>query len=259
VTLLAMDAEADFLAHLGTIERLIGSIARRNAMASDEQEELDAWCKLKLIENDYGILRRFRGQSRFSTFLTVVLTNLFRDYRNAEWGRWRPSAQARRLGPLAVRLEVLLYRDGCTFSEAVQILQSTALAPPPWMLRQLADQLPVRTMVREVGERRLAGIAAAERADDGLRSDEDEAEHSAAEALLREALGTLDDESRVIYQLMFWEGCTVAEVARTLYIQQKRLYRRLERLNATLRKALEAKGLDAERVASLLLGGAGSW
>ena len=40
------------------------------------------------------------------------------DWRNARWGKWRPSAEARRQGALATHLERLMRRDGLTFEEA---------------------------------------------------------------------------------------------------------------------------------------------
>ncbi|MGH8186413.1 MAG: hypothetical protein ACREUC_07605, partial [Steroidobacteraceae bacterium] len=74
---------------------------------------------LKLIEHDYAVLRRFEGASSLRTYLTVVLHRVLLDQRNREWGRWRPSAAAYRNGPLAVRLERLVTRDGLTPAEAI--------------------------------------------------------------------------------------------------------------------------------------------
>jgi hypothetical protein len=54
---------------------------------------------LKLIENDYRILRSFEGLASLGTYLTTVIARLFLDFQIHEWGRWRPSAAATRLGP----------------------------------------------------------------------------------------------------------------------------------------------------------------
>jgi RNA polymerase sigma factor for flagellar operon FliA len=49
---------------------------------------------------------------------------------------------------------------------------------------------------------------------------------------------------------------SVAEIARTLAIPQKPLYRRLERLLEHLREQLEAEGISRERVSDFLDGAA---
>jgi RNA polymerase sigma factor for flagellar operon FliA len=51
---------------------------------------------------------------------------------------------------------------------------------------------------------------------------------------------------------------SVADIARTLRLDQKPLYRRLETIQATLRTALESRGVHRER-ASEILGGAITW
>src|SRR5215212_7376883 len=107
----ASNPEAMFLANLSLIDRIIAVTARRNALGGADAEDFGAWTKGRLVEGDYAILRKFNQRSSLATYLTVVITNLLRDYRNSRWGRWRPSAEARRCGPVAVRLEELLYRD----------------------------------------------------------------------------------------------------------------------------------------------------
>ena len=116
--------ESIFLANLALIDRLIALIARRHALSPSDAEEFGAWAREKIIDDDYAVIRKFGGRSSLSTYLTTVLVNLFRDYRNSRWGRWRPSAEAKRRGPIGIRLEELIYRDGHLVREAVQILQS---------------------------------------------------------------------------------------------------------------------------------------
>src|SRR5213075_836778 len=88
----------------------------------DEGEELGSYVKFKLIESNYGIIRKFEGRSAFSTYMTTVIQRMFFQYRMQMWGKWRPSTQARRLGDKGITLERLLTRDGFTYSEAVAVL-----------------------------------------------------------------------------------------------------------------------------------------
>src|SRR5262245_34415390 len=110
--------QRQFLNHLTLVDRTAGLLARRSGIHGDDVEDFKSWVRLRLVENDYEVLRRFRGEGTLHTYLTVVIALLARDYRYAHWGRWRPSAAARRLGPLAVRLETLVHRDGRTLSQA---------------------------------------------------------------------------------------------------------------------------------------------
>ena len=69
------------------------------------------------------MLRRFEGRSSLTTYITVVVQRLFLDRRNRLWGKWRPSAEARRLGPTAVLLERLVSRDGWSAEQALETLR----------------------------------------------------------------------------------------------------------------------------------------
>ena len=100
-----------FLKSLPLIEKLIAFASRRSRFGREDGEDFSSWVKVKLIENDYGVLRQFKGGCNLSTYLSVVVQRLAQDYRNHLWSKWRPSAEAIRLGPLAVRLEQLLVRD----------------------------------------------------------------------------------------------------------------------------------------------------
>ena len=91
-----MTPEELFLSKLQLIERIIASICRRHCFFGDDADEFDAWVKLKLIDHDYAVLRKFRGKSLLKTYLTTVVANLFRDHLIRKHGKWRPSTMARR-------------------------------------------------------------------------------------------------------------------------------------------------------------------
>jgi hypothetical protein len=55
----------------------------------------------------------------------------------------------------------------------------------------------------------------------------------------------LDAQDRLILALRFEDGRTVVEIAGMLRLDQKGLYRRLERLMKDLRVALTTRGIDA--------------
>lgn len=59
------------------------------------------------------------------TYLTVVIERLCIDHLRGEWGGWRPSALARRLGPAAVLLETLVYHERLALDAAIATLRLT--------------------------------------------------------------------------------------------------------------------------------------
>jgi hypothetical protein len=92
-----IDAEEVFLTNLCLIDKAIGYVCHRNRAGRDEEEEFGSYVKFKLIESNYAIIRKFEGRSAFSTYMTTVIQRMFFQYRVQMWGKWRPSAHARRL------------------------------------------------------------------------------------------------------------------------------------------------------------------
>jgi DNA-directed RNA polymerase specialized sigma24 family protein len=84
--------------HFDLICQKLHHLSRHSGLPEHESDELRSWALFKLVEDDYRILTSWQGRSSFPTYLNVVLVNLMRDYRTHVWGKWRPSAAARRLG-----------------------------------------------------------------------------------------------------------------------------------------------------------------
>jgi RNA polymerase sigma factor for flagellar operon FliA len=226
------------------------ALARRHRLDAGDGEEFAAWATAQLVEDDYAILRKFGGRSSVETYLTVVVRNLFRDYRNTQWGRWRPSAESRRLGPLAIRLEELLVRDGRPLREVVQFICARDASLTERQIIELTTRLPRRLPRQEI--ELDAGEGEELRAD--LRAGEPEVGDAArrvAEAL-RAAVTTLPDEDGLILRMHFGDGHTIAAIARALRLDQKALYRRIDALRGHLRAALESRGVDRAMVLEAL-------
>ena len=225
-----LELEALLIDHLGWIEKASAAMCRRSGMTPRDAEEFASWARLRLIEDNYSILRKFRNESKFSTYLTVVLAMLFRDYRVHHWGRWRPSAAAQRLGDVAVTLEMLVYRDGVRLDQAVNILRVNAgVELTERQLRAIFSRLPRRSPVRptETGPDVLDATESTQHADDDLAAGEAAEEKAAIDLAVSAALHALRPEDQLILRLRFWEGLGVAEIARLLDLPQKPLYRRV--------------------------------
>jgi RNA polymerase sigma factor (sigma-70 family) len=246
-TVQTADTSAFLEANLPLVNAVIGDVARRHRVRGDALDEFRSLAFLKLVEHDYAVLRRFEGASTLRTYLNVVLQRVLLDYRNREWGRWRPSAAAIRLGPVAVRLERLVTRDGLTPAEA---LDSTGPSADVSRCIDFVNRLHLRSSVRR--SRTILGEEAIpERADPGAGPDSiiDEREQAvradAVRRAVRDALRSLPTRDDLLVTLRYRDGLSLTEAARVLDLDPKPLYRRLERILRSLREALCTDELKA--------------
>src|SRR6185295_9281912 len=177
-----------------------------------------------LIQGDYEVLRRFQQRSSFQTYLTVVVQRLFLNYRNRLWGRWRPSAEACRLGPIAVQLERLIVRDGWSFEEAQEQLRTNHRVQHTCEgLAQLWAQLsPAGAARRFVPEAAAADVASDAPGPDAnvLRAERNFIENRVRLALDR-ARRSLTAEERLLLKMRIDDGFMISEIAATLHLKQK--------------------------------------
>ncbi|HEY9226388.1 MAG TPA: sigma-70 family RNA polymerase sigma factor [Gemmatimonadaceae bacterium] len=241
-----MDAEELYRQHLPSIGQIAISICRRYGVDQHDAEDFASDIRLKLCDNDFAIIRKFQGRSSFITYITTVITRSFLDHRRRVWGKWRPSSQAKRLGTVAMLLETLVHRDGHSFESACQILeQKHGAAVDRRAMRAMLVKLPVRAPRRVAGDESLAAVPSNSGADDSVLSYDRDQQLAAAEEALRTALARLPDEDRAIIRMFYYEGLSVADIARGLHLDQKRLYPHIKRLLASLRQTLKSLQVSA--------------
>lgn len=242
-----------FLAHRPHIDKVVTHLCRRHHFRKEECEDFRSHVHLKLIEDDYAVLRKFQGRSSLKTYLTTVIQNLMLDYQNHLWGKWRPSAEAQRLGPAAVLLERFLVRDGYSFDEAVQEMQINRKVEMTWQdLAKIVARLPNRSTRRVDGEEELRDLPdPGEGADARVADEERQARKCKALEILKEARQALPEEDRLILRMLLDDRFTVAEISRTLHLDQKQLYRRIQKIYKELREELERRGIKKEDIDDL--------
>jgi RNA polymerase sigma factor for flagellar operon FliA len=243
-----------YLAHEELIDRAIGFTCRRHHLYAADAQDFGSVARLHLLENDYAVLRAFQGRSSLQTYLVTVLTRLFLDWRNARWGKWRPSAEAKRMGPLAVRLETLVSRDGLSVDEAHETLRTNlGVAESRDVLASMAARFPRRSRRAFVSDDGLECQPAPNvRTDGPLLQQEAAGAASAATRVLTETIGRLSAQDRLLLRMRFEDDFAVADIARTLSLEAKPLYRRFATLLSDLRQSLEAAGVTAATAASVL-------
>jgi RNA polymerase sigma factor (sigma-70 family) len=253
--------EADFLAALPIIDDVVGHVCRRHRLSGSEAEEFQSEVRLHFIERNYEALRRFEGRASLTTYINVVVQHLFFDNRNRVWGRWRPSTDARRLGPDGILLERLVTRDGYTLDQAVQTLRVNHGVELTEPLHALAEKLTERAPARRLVPEEDAGemVSAAPGADANvLRAEQDFLAKRVKSALDR-ARQALAPREQLILKMRFDDRIPVADIARALHLDQRRLYRTIEQLLATIRTRLLADGISARDVTALLSDDAVQW
>jgi RNA polymerase sigma factor (sigma-70 family) len=241
-----------FLAHLPHIERVATHFCRRHGFSREETEDFVSKVKEKLFEDGYAIIRKFQGKSSFKTFLTVVISNLFKDHLDHLWGKWRPSAEAVRLGGLAIQLEKL-HRDGFTLAESCEILVTNHhVEATRQELEDLASKLPHRNPSRRMeSEEALENRPTEELApDERVDAREKGARRQEVLKFLRDALKRLPAEDALFAQMS--GEFKISEIARRLRLDQKPLYRRRETILKALRQDLESHGVRPEEIGGLL-------
>jgi RNA polymerase sigma factor (sigma-70 family) len=248
-----LDARTLLEENLGLIDRVIGFTARRQRLDESEAEEFASTVKLKLVENDYAIVRKFQGRSKFATFMTIVVKNMLYDYRIHYWGKWHASAEAKRLGDLAVALERLLLRDGRTIDDALPLLRAKYPEITRQSLQALADRLPERPARRRMVDLSEAETVTVEpETEEQVLMAEREQTCKRLSSVMRDAIAKMPEEDRLFLKLRFECTFKVADIARSMQIEQKLLYRRMDKILLDLRAELERAGIDPSNAADLI-------
>ncbi len=246
-----------FLANLPVIDAVIGQVCRRQRLTAAEADDFASEVHLHFIERNYEPLRRFEGRSTLRTFLIVVIQRLCLDFRNRAWGRWRPSIEAKRLGSIAILIERLMVRDGRSLQEVVETLRTNhgveMDAALEALCAKLARRAPSRQFVTEVEAANVP--SGAPLAEDNVLRGEQEFLAKRVQAALDRVRQTLPPEDGLILKMRFEDAVPIVKIAGALHLNQKRLYRRLEILLATLRKGLEAEGISRDEVTALFAEG----
>ena len=242
-----LDPETLLLEHLPQIEQMAISLGRRRGLDPGAIEEFVAEVKLHLVADDYAAIRGFQGRSAFLTYISAVISRLFVDLLRRDIGKWHASAVAERLGPVAVELEQLRYRDGRTLEEASSELSRKYPELSRTEIEALDAQLPPRTRRRTVG---LDAVA------DAIVGDTDSVARAQMAGKISNALCAhiprLSHEDQLLFRLRFGAEMSVPRMARSLHMDQQVLYRRLHKILGSLKDELERAGIRADDAEELI-------
>lgn len=243
-----VDPKEFLVENLALIQDVVSSIGWRKGMNAAEIEEFAAEVRLRLIDNDCAIVRRFNGRSSFKTYIAAVIVNIYLDERNRQWGKWHPSAEATKAGSLGVDLERLIVRDGKTVEEALVELAPTYPDVTTARLQELALRFPPRT------RRRIVSLEEARDVETGGHRRDPERNETAQRisTVVKAFIDALPENEQDLLKLRFASEMTVAQISRALHIDQQTLYRSFYKHFAGLRAVLEKAGVSAQDIESLI-------
>lgn len=249
-----MGPEELFRANLSVIDRAIARVCRSARLFGPDAEDFASSARLQLMENGYAALRKFEGRCSLATYLTIVIQRMLMLDRMRTWGRWNASTAAQKHGNVGIRAEQLICRDGRTIDEALPILRDLDPMLTRARLEEIVAQLPERKpRLRAVDAKEVEEeLPARESSETRVVERDVQTQSERATGAIRGAMAEMTLEDSTIVRLHFHAGMTLAEIARALAIPQRPLYRRLERILATLRDALSRAGLDGGSVADLI-------
>lgn len=247
-----MFLEKMFLDNLSLIEDLVAFVCRRSHFSPEDAEDFHQEVFLKLVENDYRVMRERVGSS-LRGYLKVVILRAGQDFRNRIWGKFRERTEAKRLGETAITLERLMVLDGLTFEEAKKTLRTNAklelsdeefdairVRLPPKLRRQF---LPVEHLF-SVPTPALNPEEALEKKGAALKRKE-------ILERLSQAAEELPEDQYLLLRLHFGEGLKISEIAGIRGVLAKPLYVEKARALTALKERLEREGLhrlDLEEV-----------
>ena len=228
---------------LTTLNKVVQEVARHRRLSAEDAQEFGQAVHVRMLERHYDIFDRFAGRSSLKTYLSVVVHRLLLDWRRHEFGKWRPSSAAKRLGAQAIRLDRLMHLDGYTTDEAIGIVQLAGKTDSTSQLASLAARLPAHP------PRRLIPYTMQQEScvpfDDPIdHAERQRAEQRVRSALMR-ALGQLSAEDQQLLDDRYHRQRTVSDIARATLQNHKVLYRRYERILRSLRASIEKDTVEA--------------
>jgi DNA-directed RNA polymerase specialized sigma24 family protein len=235
-----------------TVEELVARSQIRLRAEPEEADTVESRVKEKLFKNDCEIVRRFRHESSFRSYLNIIVQRTFADLQVERFGKWHYSAVARSLGSLAMDLERMIYREGYAPIEAIAALLTSHPETSQAKLESLLAMLPVK-------QRRAVRVTVEDVAEMLPAIDPDILMITGARFRLSEKVATvigqfiagLEDIDRLLLQLLFESDLQISRIAVILQREQKALYRRRDELFNKLRKELKKAGIERQDAADL--------
>jgi len=235
-----------------TVEDLVARSAARFRFDVEEADTVESRVKEKLFKNDCEIVRNFRHESSFRSYLNIIIQRTFANLQTERSGKWHYSAVAERGGPVAKEFERMIHREGFSPSEAVAALLTFHPEVSRAYLETLQGSLPNRrSRTSKIPIEDAEAVLPLVDPDILLITGERFRLGERVADVIGTFLGGLKECDRLLLQLLFESTLKISTIARMLNKDQKALYRRRDQLFAELRRELHRVGIARADAASL--------
>ena len=233
--------------HLSVIDKAIMAACRRHDVLEDQAEEFASHTKLKLIENDYQLIRSFQGKSSFQTYLFTVINRIFIDWLRMIKGRWRPSEYAKRLGSMGIKLEELMARKKLSYQEAcyaIKINHGVSLDSSEY--RKLADKISKQLLSNpKQVDIPLEEIKVSKSSlKDPVIDKNSQAIREKIASIIKDVRESLDANDKLILKMHFHDNLGISAISRILKLKRHGVDARLKFILVGFKEKIIANGIN---------------
>lgn len=242
------------------IDRIVLQVGRKNGLDTNACEEFRGVVYERLIENDYRILRQHRGAEVATSYLILVIRNLYSDFYRSQKGRWRPSAAAKRAGEVGVILDELLNKKKLSFEEAYQTIRSQYLnqggtPPDRESIAEIAGQLKARPRpsVTTPGHEILEAVAVETATPaDAFHKTELGGIRQQISRIIRDAMTDMSSELLLVFRMVFEDDHSISSVARVIGKKRAWVDNQIKQELQRIRQRLNHAGIADEDAVEVL-------
>ncbi|MEG3640343.1 sigma factor-like helix-turn-helix DNA-binding protein [Magnetococcus sp. PR-3] len=264
------------------IQTKLSRLLARRFTDSTLAEEAYNFVLEHISQDNWARLRQFKGQANHKTFMHSVFSHLLEDFSRHKFGRPRPPAWLKRLGPLWLRLYQLLCLEREDTEQAVFVLtqyhvrdaafvraaadtvkgriadcgQTTGSTPfTPDMVDTLQDknsEHQTDTPEDLLSQKQQHPIMAALRMLLGSPPEQTDPQHTCTKPKQKHRLNIqLDDEDRLILKMRFQDALKRSVVAKRLGYTESQIRTREHRALTTIQQELAKADIDSSDIHAL--------
>jgi len=236
--------------HEAEIEAAVRAVSAHFRFDEDVRDDFSGVVREKFFDTTRSPLLRIRDKASWESYLRVVVTNMARDYADKIWGKWRPSATAKRFGEWGVRLETLVSRDRLSLDEAVaRVLSEADGALTRREAHRIYAALPAGLRSRpKPATQELARQESEDTADGPLWAGELAREKAVALERVMDLLAGMDPNDALMVRLRYEDGFTLARIGEEVGLSLQRVHERIGRALGELRDTLEQEGFERDEL-----------
>lgn len=233
----------------------------------NEKDELFVAVIDHLTSDDFKVLRKFKHESKFSTYLTSVVSRLEIDIVRHKRGRSRAKERAAKMGDVAAKLYDLVYGKKYTSVEAQGCLEASfgirvGIEHVNELLEQMHGRVKEGSFPHD-GPTGFLAISSAEAEADGVELVIPELEKTPeklvakrqrsdlAGRVISEFQGSLSGQDKLIFRMRFpmneeEEPMTCREIGQFVDMSEDKVQRTIDKILKNYRERLISKGISLD-------------